>query len=249
MSERMRFADFHQDRLNPWLAEILGKPELSHAKERAVQLPKEGLRQVDLIFASVYRRINNEMKQAAREGNTEALQGLQADNEQLIQYYQTTEDFRVIEKPDDIILEPSYDANNVVLHLEGADFVTSPDIVDELYARGVRSIGPLYSHDNLLGGGASGNANRGLTARGKEVVDRMLKHGMIIDLAHANRRTAHDILERVQEYEKIFATHTALGTPQRTVTTTLLKKIAERGGVVGFTPAKVFFPSFQKFID
>ena len=249
MSERLRFADFHQDRLNPQLAEILDNPELGHARERAVQIPKKGLKKVDIIFGSVYRRANAEIKAAAKSGDPEVLARLRNDNERLIEYYRATDDFRIIEKPEDLQLQDDYDANNLVLHLEGADFVTSPDIVDDLYKRGVRSVGPLYSHDNLLGGGASGEKNRGLTALGKRVVDRLVEKGMIIDVSHANRKTAHDILERVRGYEKAVATHTGIGVKQRTITVNLLRKIAERGGVVGFTPAKVFFPTFQKFID
>src|SRR3989338_10945584 len=179
MSERLRFADFHQDRLNPQLAEILDNPELGHARERAVQIPKKGLKKVDIIFGSVYRRANAEIKAAAKSGDPEVLVRLRNDNERLIEYYRATDDFRIIEKPEDLQLQDDYDANNLVLLLEGADFVTSPDIVDDLYKRGVRSVGPLYSHDNLLGGGASGEKNRGLTALAKRVVDRLVEKGMI----------------------------------------------------------------------
>lgn len=249
MSERPRFADFHQDTINPKLAEILDNPEMSHARERDKQLPKEGLRKVDLVFSSIYRRASKEVKEAALQGDKNTLAMLRAETARIINYYSCTKDFRIIEKYEDLQLEEDYDANNIILHLEGGDIIDSPIIVDELFKRGVRSIGPLYSHDNLLGGGAGGNKNRGLTSLGKKAIDRMVKLGMVIDISHANRRTANDILERVRGYEKAVATHTAPGTSQRTISPELIKKIVERGGVIGFTPATPFFPTFEKFID
>ena len=125
--------------------------------------------------------------------------------------------------------------------MEGGDIITDPDVVEELYARGARSIGPLYSHDNQLSGGAAGDKNRGLTPFGRSIIDRMVEKGMIIDTAHANHKTTLDILERVRQYKKVAATHTALGEKERFLTPELLKEIAARGGVVGFTPAKPFF--------
>lgn len=256
MSERMRFADFHQDTLNPQLVEILNKPELSHAQERAVQLPKEGMKKLDIIFSSVYRRQNAEEKEAAKIGDENKLKSIREDNFKLIDYYKSLENFRIIEKPEDLQIREENDPNNIILHLEGGDIISDPDMVDELYKRGVRSVGPLYSHDNQLGGGAGGNKNRGLTALGKRVIDRIIEKGMVIDLAHANRLTSHDILERVGNYNKMAATHTGMGgseflpkNSQRYITSELIKKIADKGGVVGFTPAKAFFSSLQKYVD
>ncbi len=250
MSERTRFADFHQDRLNPWLAEILDNPEFQYASERQKQLPREGLRLTDLTFASIYRRATDEIKAAAQTGNEEVLERVRQEFDRIIDYYHATNDFHVLKKPKDLGLGVvSKDARDIVIHLEGGDIITSPDVVDALYERGVRSVGPLYSHDNLLGGGSSGNVHRGLTPLGKRVIDRMVELRMIIDLAHANRKTAHDILERVDAYGRTVASHTGIGTTQRTLSIPLLKKIAANGGVVGFTPANVFFPNFTKYID
>lgn len=245
----MRMADFHQDAINPQLAEILNKPELGHARERSKQLPREGLREVDLIFASVYRRIGAELKSGVLQGDPSAIGEIRGDIDKLMEYYRTTEQFRVLERPEDLQLQDTYDANNVVLHMEGADIVTDPDVLNELYERGLRSLGPVYSHDNLLGGGADGKKERGLTSLGKRVVDRAVELGMVVDISHANRRTAHDILERVQQYEKSVATHTGFGPNQRMITPELIRKIAKRGGVVGLTPAIAFFPTFEKYID
>jgi membrane dipeptidase len=247
--EEMPKGDFHVDLANPKLVEILGNPELSHAIKRAKQLTPEGLRKVDLIFASVYRRIDDAQKAIATEGDPKKQESVLNDHHKIIEYYRNTKDFKIIEKPQDLGL-PSTDKTNIVLHLECGDIVTDPDIVEELFNRGVRSIGPMYNHDNHIGGGAKGDLNRGLSAAGKRIIDRMIQLGMIIDVAHANRRTSADIIERARDYQKVVATHTGLGTPsrdmERFITPKLLQEIAKRGGVVGMVPAKPFFPKLEK---
>ena len=248
--ERMRFADFHMDRLNPFLEEILGNPEFRYAVARKKQIPSEGLNKLDLFFASIYRRATEEIRTGAKSGDENILSSVRREHEKIIDYYNTAANFHVINKPEDLHLEPSgYDANNVVLHLEGGDTISNPDIVDGLYESGVRSVGLLYNHDNLLGGGAKGDTARGITPLGKRVVDRMLEKGMVIDIAHANRRTTNDILERVGDYPKAVATHTALGNAERHLSPELLKKIAAGGGVVGYTAAKPMFSSFSDYIN
>ncbi len=245
----MPIADFHQDTLNPQLAEILENPELDHARERNKQLPREGLAKLDLIFSSVYRRLTETEQQAATSGDTSGLEQLRADESALLDFYNASEDFRIITRPEDLHIERTPDAHSVVLHKEGGDIISDPAVVSELYERGVRSVGPLYNHDNQLGGGARGDKRRGLTDLGKRIIDSLMEKGMIIDIAHANRKTAQDILERVRNYEKIAATHTALGSSERMIDEKLLRAIADRGGVVGFTPNQAFFPSLEKFIE
>jgi len=253
--EKFKTADFHQDTLNPILAKILNNPELRHAEKRACQLPREGLRKIDLIFSSVYRRINAEQKGNAMTGDANMQEPIKADYNTIIDYYHDTKDFNIIEKPEDLGLRQP-DQTNAILHMECGDIITDPDVVNELYARGVRSIGLMYSHDNHIGGGAGGDKNRGLTAEGKRIIDRMVELGMVIDVAHANRKTAQDILDRVRNYKKVAATHTGFGevkmpimAEERFVTPRLMQEIAARGGVIGLNVAKPFFPTLKDYVD
>ncbi|KKR20435.1 MAG: Zn-dependent dipeptidase, microsomal dipeptidase family [Parcubacteria group bacterium GW2011_GWE2_39_37] len=246
--EKLKTADMHQDTLNPILAEILKRPELNHAEKRASQLPREGLLKLDLAFSSVYRRINDEMKAVAQQGDPKLQEPIKADHLEIIKKYRATSDFNIIEKPEDLGLEQK-DKTNIILHLECGDILTGPDVVEELYARGIRSVGPMYNHDNQIGGGAGGDKNRGLTPEGRRIIDKMVELGMIIDTAHANRKTAQDILDRVREYEKVAITHTAFGEKERFMTPELLKEVASRGGVVGMNAAKPFFPTLDAYIN
>ena len=248
-------ADFHQDTLNPVLVKILNNPELNHAEKRAGQLPHDGLLKLDLIFSSVYRRIGEELKNSAQAGNPEIQKPIKDDHFKIIDYYKATKDFNIIEKPEDLQLD-SPDQANMILHLECGDIITDPEVVAELYARGVRSVGPMYNHDNQIGGGAGGDKNRGLTPLGGEIIDKMTELGMIVDIAHANEKTAQEILERVGQYEKIAATHTGFGQQgeifrgkERFVTPQLLQEIAKKGGVVGLNAAKPFFPTLDAYVE
>jgi microsomal dipeptidase-like Zn-dependent dipeptidase len=246
----MKMADFHQDTLNPLLYKILNSPEFEYARERNKQIPQAGLQKMDIVFSSLYRRLNEEMKSGAVAGSAEQQQPIRADIEKILDYYKSTDDFKIIEKPEDLVIVPEdTKSNSVILHLEGGDIITDPQVIDELYGRGVRSVGLLYSHDNQLGGGASGDVARGLTALGRQVVQKMLERNMIIDLAHANHKTAQDILEATVDYGKTVVTHTGFGTKQRFVTPELLKEIAQSGGVIGFTPATPFFPTLANYIE
>jgi|GEM_PF-1272187 len=248
--EGIKMADFHQDTLNPRLYKILNDPELIYARERDRQIPKAGLEKMDLVFSSIYRRLNEEAKQVAIEGSAEKQKPIKADYDKILDYYHSTSTLKIIEGPDDLVPKSTVaEATPAVLHLEGGDIITSPEVIDELYKRGVRSIGPLYSHDNQLGGGATGEKSRGLTPLGRQVIQKMLEKNIIIDLAHANQKTAQDILAVTENYGKTVATHTALGTAQRFITPELLKKITASGGVVGFCPAKPFFPTLENYIE
>lgn len=133
--ERIKIADFHQDTLNPILAKILKKPELSHAERRATQLPREGLLKLDLIFSSLYRRIGDGMKAVAGEASRAKQEPIKGDLLKMLEYYRSTGDFRVIEKPEDLKLK-NENQTNVILHLEGGDILTEPEVIEELYDRG-----------------------------------------------------------------------------------------------------------------
>lgn len=193
MNEHPRIADFHVDRINPFLSEILQNPEFLYSVDRRKQLSKEGLQKVDLIFASTYRRANDEIRAAAVSQDQTVLEWVRAEIRKLLEYYHATKDFKIITQPEDLNLSKEPGQENVVLHLEGGDIISGPEVVDELFERGVRSIGPVYTHDNQIGGGNAGNKDRGLSVLGKQIIDKIIEKGMILDLAHANRRTAHDI--------------------------------------------------------
>lgn len=108
------------------------------------------------------------------------------------------------------------------------------DNLDNLYDEGVRMLGPTHFFDNELGGSAHGQTKAGLTAFGKQVINRMNKLGIIIDLAHASPNMIDDILDMTKY--PVLVSHTGVkGTMDnaRNLSNEHIIKIAEGGGLIG----------------
>jgi membrane dipeptidase len=112
------------------------------------------------------------------------------------------------------------------------------DRIDILYGFGVRMMGLVYSESNLLGSGLKEDKDGGLTFFGRQVVERMNKLGMVIDVSHCGEITA---LEAIQaSRHPILMSHTgakALWDVKRLKTDEVLKVCADKGGVIGIEAA------------
>ena len=64
------------------------------------------------------------------------------------------------------------------------------DRVDIFYGFGIRSMGIVYSEANALGAGLREKGDGGLTDLGRQVVERMNKLGMIVDVSHCGDQTS-----------------------------------------------------------
>ena len=111
-------------------------------------------------------------------------------------------------------------------------------------ARGVRYIGLLHFSANGLGSPAYGrgkNDDQGLTDLGRDCIREMNRCGVIVDLAHINRKGFFDALELTQA--PVMVTHTGvLGVHEhwRNIDDEQLRAIADNGGCVGVIFAKRF---------
>src|SRR5699024_2188232 len=92
-----------------------------------------------------------------------------------------------------------------VLTLEGADaFGNDLEKLNELYRRGVLSIGLTWNNANLCADGVEEPRGAGLTALGKQVVQSNNERGVLTDVAHASEKTFWDVID-VAKYP--FASH------------------------------------------
>jgi len=113
--------------------------------------------------------------------------------------------------------------------------------VDLFYKLGVRTMGITHFFDNELGGSAHGENKGGLTQFGKEVVHRMSKLGIVVDVAHASDQVIEDVLNIGPG--PVISTHHgvySLCPSPRNLKDSQIKKIAESGGYVSigfFRPA------------
>lgn len=106
--------------------------------------------------------------------------------------------------------------------------------LDQVYEAGVRMIGPTHFFDNEFGGSAHGQSGEGLTDFGKQVISKMNKLGIFIDLAHSSPAIVDDILSL--STKPVMVSHTgvqAVLDSQRNLSDEQIRKIAANGGIIG----------------
>ena len=148
----------------------------------------------------------------------------------------TNAGMRVALEPDDIRAgDPS-----LVLAIEGCDFLDGDlDRLNAMEARGVRSIQLTHYLVNETGDiQTAPPVHGGLTPFGADVVRRMNKVGVILDVAHCSEDTVRGVVKAASK--PILCTHANLREPgvpdgehPRFISLDYAKMVAETGGVVG----------------
>lgn len=135
-----------------------------------------------------------------------------------------------------------------IFHLEGADGI-DPELfmLDVLYAAGLRSLGPVWSRPNIFGYGvpfrypSSPDIGPGLTDRGKKLIRRCNKLGIMVDLSHLNEKGFWDAAQISDA--PLVATHSAahgICASSRNLTDQQLSAIRDSKGIVGLNFATAF---------
>jgi microsomal dipeptidase-like Zn-dependent dipeptidase len=135
-----------------------------------------------------------------------------------------------------------------IVHMEGAEALAA-DLSDleEWYARGLRSIGPVWSRPNDFGAGvpfrfpSSPDIGAGLTGAGKRLVHACNRLGILVDLSHLNEAGFWDVASLA--LAPLVATHSnahALCPSSRNLTDEQLDAIGASEGVVGINFAPAF---------
>lgn len=147
---------------------------------------------------------------------------------------------------------------NVVLALESADCIKSLSDVQALYRFGIRCVCPQYGQDNYLA------YKDGLTAIGEVAVKKMLKMGMIVDLAHSVpsvRRDIFAIAEDMGRGNQLAYTHGSqvddmLAVPlfsqnaeTRCLTEEEVDRIIRLGGIIGLGVSIPFFKTLDDLVS
>ena len=115
------------------------------------------------------------------------------------------------------------------------------DNVDALHALGMRSFQLTYNYRNLLGDGCLERTNAGLSEFGLEVVDRMNRLGVMIDLSHCGPQTTLDGIEF--SAKPVAMTHTMCAGVRehpRAKSDAAIRACAEKGGVTGIAALGYF---------
>jgi membrane dipeptidase len=140
-----------------------------------------------------------------------------------------------------------------VLHLEGAEAI-DPELeaLDQWYATGLRSLGPVWSRANAFAHGvpfafpSTPDIGPGLTEAGTALVARCAELGVLVDLSHMNEAGFWDVARL--EAGPLVASHSgahALCPASRNLTDAQLDAIGTSGGLVGIVFATPFLrPDF-----
>lgn len=122
-----------------------------------------------------------------------------------------------------------------LLGSEGAHpLLGDPANVEVLYRAGFRMIGLAHFFDNPFSGSAHGLRKHGLTDQGRELVRRMERLGVLVDLAHVSTAGIDDVLAMASR--PVVVSHGGVrGTcdNQRNLSDEHIRGIARTGGVVG----------------
>ena len=114
--------------------------------------------------------------------------------------------------------------------------------VDWMYDMGVRIASLAWNDENALATGVMiGNPARGLTDKGRQVIEEMNKKKMVVDISHANEHTFWDILSISKR--PIIATHSnarSLCNVRRNLTDEQIIALSSKGGIIGMNAYDAF---------
>jgi len=128
---------------------------------------------------------------------------------------------------------------SVILLLEGADALRTPDDVKEWFDAGLRIVGLSWRRTRFAGGtGAPGP----LTAEGRALVKELDRFGIIHDTSHLAEESFWELLDLTAG--PVIASHSncraIVGEGDRHLSDEMIKALAKRGGVIGIN----FFDKF-----
>jgi membrane dipeptidase len=130
----------------------------------------------------------------------------------------------------------------LVISMEGAEGTTDLGELEEWFERGLRILAPCWSGTRFAGGTHEPGP---LTDDGRDLLEAMAELGLILDLSHMAEEAT---LESLDRYEGVvIATHSNARTlltgseiPDRHLSDLVIRRIAEREGVIGVVPYNRF---------
>lgn len=126
----------------------------------------------------------------------------------------------------------------LVLLMENADPIRTPDEVDEWYEAGLRIVGPAWMASRYCGGTFEPGP---LTPEGRLLLDRMARHGMVLDTSHMAEESFDEAIERYEG--PVIASHSNprhFVEGDRHLTDRMIRALAARDGVIGHVPYNAF---------
>jgi membrane dipeptidase len=122
----------------------------------------------------------------------------------------------------------------LVLLMENADSIRTPDEVGFWVEQGVRVIGPAWHSNRYSGGSLEGGP---LTADGRQLLVEMARHGVVLDVTHMSDEAAVEALRFFDGPIVASHAHSRRTKPiARLLADGVVEEITARDGVVGVLP-------------
>lgn len=134
---------------------------------------------------------------------------------------------------------------SLVLHVEGLYFLTPENFqerINTLWQLGIRSVGPFWNNDNVLGSGNKTKEDSGFTQFGVKVIKYLADKEFIIDLAHTSYKSFFDIISLVPEAAIVFSHGNIynLHKHDRNLRDEQLRALKEINGLIGLSAVGAF---------
>jgi len=109
-------------------------------------------------------------------------------------------------------------------------------LVEICHRLGARFMQLTYNNQSLLATGCYEKEDTGLTRMGREVVQEMNRVGLVVDMSHSAERSTLDVIEFSDRPIAITHANPSSWMPAlRNKSDTVLKALAETGGMIGFS--------------
>ena len=150
--------------------------------------------------------------------------------------------FLRVDGPNDLARAKQESRIGIILGMQDANHLRSVDDVDAFYRMGQRLTQLTYNSANDLGDGCKVSQDRGLTAFGLAVVERMNSIGMAIDVSHCGQRTSLDAIAASKKPVLITHSNCRALAPgvARCKPDEVIRAAARSGGVLGITAVRHF---------
>jgi membrane dipeptidase len=130
----------------------------------------------------------------------------------------------------------------IILGVQNSEHFRTPDDVDLFYQLGQRVSLLTYNSRNMIGNGSTERHDDGVSDFGVSIIERMNKLGMAVDTAHCGDKTTLEAFEISKAPVLITHSNCRALNPNhpRCKTDDAIKKMADKGGVIGITGVRNF---------
>jgi len=129
----------------------------------------------------------------------------------------------------------SHNNIKILLHVEDLGYLKDINDLNKLIDLKPFSCGLVWNYDNTIA------TQKGLTEFGRIVVQKLKEHNILIDLAHANKKTFYQAVKIIKKH--IFVSHTgfyALCRHKRNINNRQARRIIKSGGFIGLFLVRSF---------